>query len=73
MPQPIKKSLRDLPLEELKKKKEEIINYLLDNNKITNERKNQGFATTDVLNNLIEAKEKGDTFTENVIKYLFFE
>lgn len=69
--QPIKRELRDLSLEDLRKKKDQIGNFLM--NRPQTDRALQGYATMDVLHDLIEAKESGDELMENVIKELCFQ
>ena len=68
---PIKRSLRDLSLADLKKRKEQILSFLIDNPKI--ERRAQGFETLNILYELIESKENKDEFLEALVKGFFFE
>ena len=68
---PIKKNIKDLDVQQLLKKKEEITNYILTFPK--DKRNDQGWATLTVINNLIEVKQSNDKFTESAIKQLMFE
>lgn len=67
----IKATIKNLGLEDLKKRKEEISSFLL--SFPDNKRNDQGWRTLDVINNLIVSIEEKDKFTEMVIRELFFE
>lgn len=69
--QPIKSELRDLSIQQLIKKKTQIGDFLM--NRPKSSRAIQGYATMDVLHDLIEAKEGKDEDVESVIKELCFE
>lgn len=67
---PIKKEIKDLTLEQLKSKKEAILNFTLafpDDKRI-----DHAWKTLAVVNEMIEAKETKDKLKENALKELFF-
>ena len=67
----IKKEIKNLTLEQLKKKKEAILNFLM--SFPDDKRGPQGWHTLDVVNALIESKETKDSLKEDVLKTMFFE
>lgn len=67
----LKKDIRDLSIEQLKKRKESIANFMLDFPK--NPRNEQGWITLTAIDELIRVKESKDEFVEMVIRELFFE
>lgn len=67
----IKAEFKDLSLEELIRKKNEISSFLFNHPNLPNNL--QGQATILILDKLILAKENSDEFTEGVLKEVFFE
>ena len=67
---PIKREFRDLSIEDMENKKNQIADFVFDYPDVANVK--QGYVTIDVLHDLIEYKRSDDRFGENVIKALFF-